>query len=461
MGKLKPTQGLCDVPVIASDKLGIDLPLAMRYALAMTAQQYSSAAKFLHWAIALALAFQLGLGWQLEHIPKGPLLFTAYQMHKSVGISILLLTIARIAIRIIHRPPPLMADSPWALLAAKIVHWALYAIMLIGPLTGWILVSTARIKVPTLLFGMVPWPHLPVPQSWHEPTEEVHELVAKLLLGLFFLHFLGALRHQFVKDENILGRMLPFVSLAPVSKAKAGLLAFLALFIMWAAHGAGWQYPFSRPKAAAAVETPAPQGGAPVAPVTTNGTATPEQESQAADEAKAEEEVSQPLADWSVSPGGKLGFAASWAGQPINGSFGRWNAAIRFSPDEVEKTAIRVTIDLATANTADSQRDESLKGSDFFNVSAHPKAVFTASGAKALGHDRYQSSGTLDLHGVKKPLTLAYTVKIKKDVAQVSGTTSLDRTAFGVGSGEWSATDQIAAKVGVSFSFNAKRKAAN
>ena len=427
----------------------------------MTAQRYSSAAKFLHWALALALAFQLGLGWQLEHIPKGPLLFAAYQMHKSVGISILLLTLVRIAIRVIYRPPPLMADNPWALLAAKIVHWALYAIMLIGPLTGWMLVSTAKIKVPTLLFGTVPWPHLPIPQGWHEPAENVHGAVGTLLLVLFFLHFLGALRHQFLKDENILGRMLPFMNPAPITKAKAAGLAFLAFFIMWAAHGAGWQYPFSRPKAAPAVETPAPQNGTPVAPVATTAAVPPEEAAQTPDEAEAEKEVSQPLADWSVSPGGKLSFAASWSGQPVNGSFGRWDAAIKFSPDEVENTAIRVTIDLATANTGDSQRDESLKSSDFFNIGAHPKAVFTASGAKALGHDRYQSSGTLDLHGVKRPVTLAYTVKIKKDVAQVGGSTSLDRTSFGVGSGEWASTDQIAAKVGVSFNFSAKRKAAN
>lgn len=428
----------------------------------MTAQRYSSTAKFLHWAIALALAFQLGLGWQLEHIPKGPLLFAAYQMHKSVGISILLLTLVRIAIRIVHRPPPLMADNPWALLAARIVHWALYAIMLIGPLTGWILVSTAKIKVPTLLFGVVPWPHLPVPHGWHEPTESVHGAVATLLLILFFLHFLGALRHQFLKDENILGRMLPFMTVAPVSKAKAGIAAFLAFFVMWAAHGAGWQYPFSRPKAAPAVATPAPQNGTPVAPLATNlKAASPEEAAATPDQAEAEKEVSQPLADWNVSPGGRLGFAASWSGQPVNGSFGRWNAAIKFSPDEVENTAIRVTIDLATANTGDSQRDESLKSSDFFNIGAHPKAVFTANGAKALGHDRYQSSGTLDLHGVKRPVTLSYTVKIKKGVAQVTGSTSLDRTSFGVGSGEWASTDQIAAKVGVSFNFSAKRKATN
>lgn len=427
----------------------------------MTAQRYSSTAKFLHWAIALALAFQLGLGWQLEHIPKGPLLFAAYQMHKSVGISILLLTLVRIAIRIIHRPPPLMADSPWALLAAKIVHWGLYAIMLIGPLTGWILVSTAKIKVPTLLFGTVPWPHLPIPQHWHEPAENIHGAVATLLLLLFFLHFVGALRHQFLKDENILGRMLPFMTPAPIGKAKAAGLAFLAFFIMWVANGAGWQYPFSRPKAAPAAETPGTQGEVPAAPATTIAAVPPETANEPADEAEAEKEVSQPLADWSVSPGGKLGFAASWSGQPVNGGFGRWDAAIKFSPDEVEKTAIRVTIDLATANTGDSQRDDSLKSSDFFGVSAHPKAMFTANGAKALGHDRYQSSGTLDLHGVKRPVTLSYTVKIKKDVAQVSGSTSLDRTSFGVGSGEWASTDQIAAKVGVSFNFSAKRKGAN
>lgn len=420
----------------------------------MTVTRYSKAAIFLHWAIALALAFQLGLGWRLEHIPKGPALFAAYQLHKSVGIAILLLTIARVAIRLIHRPPPLMADGPLALMLARGVHWLLYAVMLIGPLTGWILVSTARTKVPTLLFGVVPWPHLPVPHSWHEPAEGVHGAVAWLLLGLFFLHLGGALRHQFMKHENILGRMLPFLSPTPISMRKGVIATILAFFVMWLAHGAGWQVPFGETTAQPPAAPAPTQAAALAEPVAARPSEKVEDEAK-----KTETSEAAPLADWKVAPGGRLGFKASWANTPVDGSFKRWSAAIRFTPDAPEQTTIRATIDLASADTADSQRDESLKGGDFFDVGAHPKAVFTANGLRPLGGDRYQARGTLDLHGKSRPVALTLTLKVKDDLARVTGATTLDRTAFGVGTGEWAATDQIAASVGVSFNFTAKRLA--
>src|SRR5690606_36888612 len=66
-------------------------------------QRYSSGAILLHWTIALALAFQLALGFAM---PKNESGFALYQLHKSVGITILLLTLVRVACRLTHRPPP-------------------------------------------------------------------------------------------------------------------------------------------------------------------------------------------------------------------------------------------------------------------------------------------------------------------------------------------------------------------
>ena len=413
----------------------------------MTHERYSRTAIFLHWVIALALAFQLALGWRLENIPDGPGLFAAYQLHKSVGITILLLTIVRLVIRVIFKRPAPIADTVWAGRLTRAVHSLFYGVLLLGPLTGWALVSTAKVQVPTLLFGVIPWPHLPIGRSLHEPFEGVHNLIAWTGLGLFVLHVAGALRHQFVKDENILGRMVPFMKAEPVTKVRAAWVAGFALFAVWAAHGAGWQIPFS--SAIPPENQPAP--AVPTMPAPPEPVAQPP-------EAPKTEAVAQPLADWNVQPGGRLGFSAVWMGTPITGHFGVWQSAIRFTPDAPEKTTIRISVDLASVNTGDGQRDESLKGPDFFDTEAHPKAVFTASGIRALGQDRFEAHGTLDLHGARRPVTLAFTLKIRDDVARVSGATGLDRTAFGVGSGEWAVTDQIAAKVGIAFDFVAKRK---
>jgi cytochrome b561/polyisoprenoid-binding protein YceI len=413
----------------------------------MSYERYSRTAIFLHWSIALALAFQLALGWRLEDIPEGPGLFAAYQLHKSVGITILLLTIVRLLIRVMRKRPAPIADTIWAQRLTRAVHSLFYGVLLLGPLTGWAIVSTSKIQVPTLLFGIVSWPHLPIGRSWHEPFEGMHNLIAWAGLGLFVLHVAGALRHQFVKDENILGRMIPFITAAPVGKGRAAWGLGLVLFAVWTAHGAGWQIPFSTPAAPENEPSPA------ITPVRV----APEP-AVVPDEPPEAGAVAQPLAEWTVQPGGRLGFSATWAGSPISGHFGLWKSAIRFTPDAPEETTIRISVDLASVNTDDSQRDESLKGPDFFDVETHPKAVFTANGVRPLGRDRFEARGVLDLHGVRQPATLSFTMKIKGDMAQVSGTTKLDRTAFGVGSGEWAATDQIASGVGVTFNFSAKRK---
>lgn len=427
----------------------------------MTHDRYSVAAKAFHWSIALLLAFQLALGWRLEDLPRGPELFSAAQLHKSVGILILLLTLGRIALRYLNPPPPLMADSVWAARLAKGAHHALYAVMLGAPITGWVIVSSAKTKFATLLFGLVPWPHLPVPDSWHEPAEGLHGLMAILGLLLFALHVAGALRHQFFKGENVLGRMLPLMSPGPVGKAMAALAAGLALLAMWLAHGAGWQMPFGGPQA-----PPPPVEAAPLTPVSPepvlpDAAEGEDAEKAAADEGEGDEAkvVAQPLADWTVALGGKLGFTASWSGTPVQGQFGRWFSSIKFSPDAPEKTTIRVVVDLATANTDDSQRDEALTGAEFFNVGANPKAVFAATGLSPAGKGRYRANGTLTLNGRSKPVTLDVSLRIKGDVATVSGATRLDRTSFGVGTGEWAATDQIAAAVAVNFAFTARRVA--
>ncbi len=416
----------------------------------MPAQRYSYTAITLHWLLALLLAFQIALGWALEG-NNSPELFARYQLHKSVGITILLLSLARLAVRLFTPRPPASEGPAWTRALAGIVHWLFYLVMILGPITGWLLVSTARVQVPTLLYGTLPWPHLPVGRSWHEPAEAIHGAMAWLAIGLFLLHIAGALRHQWLLGKPELQRMIPF------ARDKAVTVVIGALALVGGAFVAGETIYPDRARSAAqkAADAPAPQAA--VTPVAE----APAIEEKTAEPAEAEpEETAQPLANWTVASGGRLGFTARWNGEAVNGSFSRWRAAIRFSPDELAKSNIRVTIDLASADTGDGQRDDSLKGSDFFDTGAHPNAVFTARDVRHLGGDRYEARGTLDLRGASRPATVRFTLRIEGDRARVAGTARIDRTAFGVGQGEWAATDAIAAAVDVAFSFNATRPAA-
>ncbi|WP_332818362.1 YceI family protein [Sphingopyxis sp.] len=418
----------------------------------MPTQRYSYTAITLHWLIALLLAFQIALGWALEG-NNSPELFARYQLHKSIGITILLLSLGRLAIRLFAQRPPASDGPVWTRTLASVVHWLFYAVMILGPITGWLVVSTARIQVPTVLYGLIPWPHLPVGRGLHEPAETIHGAMAWLAIGLFALHIAGALRHQWLLGKPELQRMIPFARGKAAGAAIGALALVLAAFL-----AGGMVYPDAERTAVRnSTALPVPALATPAPPA---ASATKEDESATAETPDAAPaDTGQPLADWTVASGGRLGFTARWNGEAVNGRFDRWRAAIRFSPDELARSQIRVTVDLASADTGDGQRDDSLKGSDFFDTGAHPSAVFTARDVRHLGGDRYEARGTLDLRGVGKPATVRFTLRIDGDRARVAGTARIDRTAFGVGQGEWAATDAIAASVDIAFSFTATRPA--
>jgi polyisoprenoid-binding protein YceI len=160
---------------------------------------------------------------------------------------------------------------------------------------------------------------------------------------------------------------------------------------------------------------------------------------------------------WKVSPGSTLAFTTAWSGAPVQGRFDRWKADILFGPKALDRSKVTVTIDMGSAKTGDDQRDAALPSPDWFDSAAHPSAVFTATRFTQSGEGKYVAHGTLSLRGVTKPLDLPFDLKIDGAKASVSGRASLDRGAFGVGQGEFAATDQIPAKVQVRVQLRAQR----
>ena len=146
--------------------------------------RYSRVAIALHWLTAAAFAFQIGLGWQLGG-PNGPQTFAAFQLHKSVGITILLLTLARLAWRLTHRPPALPDLPAIERLGASAVHTLFYIFLICLPLSGWLIVSSSKVAIPTFLYGAIPWPHFPVvatlapaaKESVNQTAGTAHELM--------------------------------------------------------------------------------------------------------------------------------------------------------------------------------------------------------------------------------------------------------------------------------------------
>jgi len=180
--------------------------------------RYHSGAIILHWLMALLIFGNLALGLLLEDIPNDQK-FQFYQLHKSIGISVLVLAVLRIVWRLLHPAPALPATlKSWEVWAVKITHFLFYVLMVGIPFSGWALVSASPKKIPTILFGIVPLPHLPffdavvddnARKELSHSIGEVHELLAYALLALLALHVAAALRHHWIlKDETIL-RMTP------------------------------------------------------------------------------------------------------------------------------------------------------------------------------------------------------------------------------------------------------------
>jgi len=190
-------------------------------------ERYTSVAIALHWLIALSIILQLASGLWMGDAIDDPatraLAFQVFQWHKSLGLTVLALSVLRLLWRVTHRTPPLPADMPgWEKRAARATHILFYLLMFVLPLTGWLTVSTSKIGLPTIYWGLFEWPHLPVAgletdtkHAWHETAEGAHGLLAYVTIALLVLHVGAALKHQYFDRDQVLGRMVPLARRVP------------------------------------------------------------------------------------------------------------------------------------------------------------------------------------------------------------------------------------------------------
>jgi cytochrome b561/polyisoprenoid-binding protein YceI len=427
--------------------------------------RYSTVAIILHWTIALLVIALIVLGWRME-ATRGMDQFVIFQLHKSIGILVLLLTLVRIGWRLTHRPPAIGLDAWWERGLARLVHVLFYVALIALPISGWIAVSTSEIRVPTVLFGLVPWPDFPgsaglaadARHAWHEVSESIHVALTWLMYGLVLLHVAGALKHHLFDGGDSFARMAP--GAVPRRFADPRLLGVLAAVVLVSSGAAAYRS-FSAPAAAPAAPAPSAEIAAP-----SDEQAAQPPEPEAADpldNAAAAAEEPQEAAEvepstWTVRPGSAIRFATSWSGQEIAGSFATWTATIRFSPEALDTSSVRVVIDIASLSTGRGDVDSSLPGETWFDTAKFPQATFTSDRFEKVGADRYRASGTLTMRGVSRPLSFPFTLKISGDEATMDAAISLDRTRFGVGQGEYAATDSIPADVAVKVALKARRQ---
>lgn len=180
-------------------------------------EKYTKGAVILHWLVAIGILLNLWIGLRFDYTPEDSIR-AAIDFHKSVGITVLGLVIVRILWRRIYTPPAIPTTyQVWEQKLSHFVHWLLYGLIVLVPLSGW-LHDSAWKGAPThplSLYGGIPWFRFPFfngmtdPQKdwWHDLLGTSHTVLAYVLLGAVVLHIAGALKHQFLDKHRELQRM--------------------------------------------------------------------------------------------------------------------------------------------------------------------------------------------------------------------------------------------------------------
>jgi cytochrome b561 len=174
----------------------------------MTARlQYGTTAKVFHWLIVALLLAQYLIGWLMPDIHRGPpgapMIF-----HISVGMTILLLIVLRLAWRLAHPVAPESSLPQWQRLSSEAVHWLLYALVLATTITGWLFASFRGWSIS--FFYLAPMPMLASENSAAVKTVDgLHQAMEWTLLVVIGIHVAVALAHVFIYRDRIMQRMLP------------------------------------------------------------------------------------------------------------------------------------------------------------------------------------------------------------------------------------------------------------
>ena len=173
-----------------------------------SADAWGAVARGFHWVIAALILAQFVVGSVAEEMKLTPAKLDLFVWHKSIGVTILALAVLRLLWRLANPPPAMPAGTPrWEQRLAALGHWALYALIFVVPISGWLVSDASR--VPFKAYFVLPMPDLiETSRSLQEAAEEVHEVLTMTLLVVVIVHITAALRHHFLLHDDVLRRML-------------------------------------------------------------------------------------------------------------------------------------------------------------------------------------------------------------------------------------------------------------
>lgn len=388
-----------------------------------THHRYGTLAQIVHWstAVLVIVLFALGL-FMVKLAPETAeeikQTFFWYSLHKTLGLSVLTLSCLRVALVFLQpRPASVEGHNSLEVAVAHIVHWMLYALIFLMPLTGWLHHSATEGFAP--IWG--PFPEriafVPATFEWQRIFAFAHYTTAYLMAALVLLHIAGAFKHQVVDRDGTLRRMLPTqnVPKVQVSHSTDHASAFAALGIM-AFIGALAFF-------ALRLDQPDPL------------------------------EKNTNIADgWTIDHAvSSLSIEVDLNTAKIRGQIASWSGDIAFDPDRPEDAVVEIRVDVASL-TLGQVTDQALAPA-YLNAAEYPRANFTGQGFVKQDDGTYTLLGMLDLAGTPHPSTLEFRLKTENDRAYVEGATIVLRNDHAVGP----TGGNVGPKVRVTFALEATR----
>lgn len=342
-------------------------------------KRYSSLAVYLHWIIAIAIFVMLVSGWSLHYelINSKQLTFQLFQWHKSIGIVIIGLVFLRIVWRLIKKPPA----TPEQLIdnerAIKFGHILLYILLIVMPLSGWVLVSTNPQGIPTIVFGLLDWLHLPLGEIAYQPAKLIHYYAAFVISAVVIGHIAMAIKHQ-SQGILLLQRMRATHLVKTGLVLSVATIGFLSINVF---------------------------------------------------------QVSPPAELKSISVDGEsagqnfIQFSGEHAGNPFNGVFTDWQLDTDIDIENQTMSRFNLTVSMATTSTGSSLYDQTLKETDWFDVENFPSANYQSSSAEFISETQVNVSGTFTLKETTIPLILS----LSFDGKNISTDFTLKRQEINIG----------------------------
>ncbi|WP_299848856.1 cytochrome b/b6 domain-containing protein [uncultured Roseovarius sp.] len=402
---------------------------------------YGAVTKTFHWLTALLILSAIPLGIiasNLAHTLQDPnaipdeatlkLTTTLFSLHKTIGVGVFVIAIARI-LWALNQPKPglLNGDNATEAWLAETVHWLLYGSLVAVPLTGWIHHAA------TTGFAPIWWPFgqsLPfVPKDTHlaDFTGTLHYILQWVLVAAISLHIVGALKHHVMDGDATLRRMLPGQTPAePTAQQPNHALPFVTALAIWAcalggAATLGW---FSHSHSAVEDSATAPA-------------------------------LTQVESDWQVQQG-VLSISVRQLGSDVTGSFADWTADISYdeTPDDLGQHG-QVEVTIATTSLTLGSVTDQAKGAGYLDTGSHATAVFAAD--LMVRDDGHVAVGTLTIRDQAVPVEMPFDLNIDGDTATATGSLSVDRREFGIGT-DVKDEGSLGFTVEISFELTATRQ---